>query len=1036
MAGDATLMRGTGSDRRRSTGSSGLLAKIAFCAGAGALVLMVTPTSVLQSIASLGFKSKATNRPIETRVSGELVWAPFRTSPAAESSESGASASVIGTASGNVRGTEAPADRHAAGVAQLLAGHPRAALPILTMEAESSNRGEAWSDLAAVLYETAMRDEAPELLAESLAATDRALSLQPQSPEALFNRAIVIEHLGLRDDAREAWERYLAVDSISEWADEARTHRDSLSPEEAFLERLDRQYDRVATDPALAMALTRSDPFGARGMAVKEVLGRWGKAALLHDEREADRQLRVARQLGAAVAVVQGDRLLERSVAAIDASSGTKRSSLASGHAQYRDGLQAYSERRPGDAERLLRRAAEAFETARSPMVLPARLFAANMVYEQGRHDESEREMEGLLAVVSADFPAYRVLLLREIGKYQISRADWGGAINTIGECISRFDGLDEASNASGMRRALAFVYDRIGDPATAWKYRLVALHGLGGRSSADLEKAVASVADAAMLRHRWRTALSFLSLEIDIATRIKDDLQLAATPLIRAVVRDQLGDETGALADIASAKQAMGRTKDPAYHAYLRVAELRASAMLSSTPPAQAESLLNEAIEYQATQSDPLKLPGLFLQRARARRKMGNVADAMADIRRGIAELERGRKSLPAGEARWGAFHAAEELFDEGIDLAISLNDAEAAFRFAESARARGLLDSYERSAVLDYRRLPAGTVVVEYASLPSKLIIFTADRAGVRFTTVDCGREKLTAEADGFGEAIRQTGSAVRDTRSSALYRRLIEPVAVQLSSATTVVFVPDKATSMVAFSALADSHGQYLIEKYPIVIAASASAFVAATERRGEVTSPRSALVLSASESGAGAGALPYAGGEGRRVARSYRIFTLLSDDAVEFEELVKRAPQADVIHFAGHAIGDDRGIEPASIVLRDKGHERRVGVAEIAKLHLRPASIVVLAGCSTARGERRAAEGVISVAHGFLSAGASSVVATLWPIDDQAASVFFPRLHEKLSEGLSAAEALRAAQLESIRRGDVPASLWAAVQNIGS
>ncbi|HXH91265.1 MAG TPA: tetratricopeptide repeat protein, partial [Thermoanaerobaculia bacterium] len=382
---------GQGSDRWRSTGSGGLLAKIVFFAGASALVLMVIPTSVLQSISSLGFKSKATTRTIETRVSGERAWAPFRTSPPAELSKS-ALASVIGAASGNVRGTEAPADRHAAGVAQLLAGHPRAALPILTAEAEKSNRGEAWIDLAAVLHETAMHEDAPELLAESLAASDRALSLQPQSPEALFNRAIVIEHLGLRDDAREAWERYLALDSISDWADEARTHRDGLSPEEAFLDRLDRQYDRVATDPALAMALTRSDPFGARGMAAKEVLGRWGKATLLHDERKADLHLRVARQLGAAVAAVQGDRMLERAVAAIDASSGTKRSLLASAHSEYSDGLQVYAANRPGDAELLLRRAAAAFETARSPMILPARLFAANMVYEQGHHDESERE--------------------------------------------------------------------------------------------------------------------------------------------------------------------------------------------------------------------------------------------------------------------------------------------------------------------------------------------------------------------------------------------------------------------------------------------------------------------------------------------------------------------------------------------------------------------------------------------------------------------------------------------------------------------
>ncbi|HWS72487.1 MAG TPA: CHAT domain-containing protein, partial [Thermoanaerobaculia bacterium] len=98
--------------------------------------------------------------------------------------------------------------------------------------------------------------------------------------------------------------------------------------------------------------------------------------------------------------------------------------------------------------------------------------------------------------------------------------------------------------------------------------------------------------------------------------------------------------------------------------------------------------------------------------------------------------------------------------------------------------------------------------------------------------------------------------------------------------------------------------------------------------------------------------------------------------------------------------------------------------------------RASCVVVLAGCGTSRGERRAAEGVISVAHGFLSAGAPSVIATLWPIDDDKASRFFPRLHRRLAEGLAPAEALRAAQLESIRNGDIPSSLWAAVQDIGS
>ena len=1037
MAGDATLTIGQGSYRQHPFGAGGrLVARVALFAGVGISVMLGSRSSVRESIASIISPAGPVARSLEPRLSGGFAWAPFRASARDGSPGSGVHSPVLGSALTTLRGASTQVSRHSEGIAQLLAGHPRRALSSLTVAAEQSNDPAVWSDLAAVLYEIAVRDEAPDLLADALAASDRALSRQPQFPEALFNRAIVLERLGLRDDAREAWERYRINDSGSGWASEAQSHIDALAPEKPFLERLDHAYDRVGNDPAEAMALVRSDPFGARGMGSKEVLGRWGKAVLGRDGFEADRHRNVARQLGAAVALAEGDRMLERAVAVIDAAGDQARTQLALAHSNYRDGLQAIQENRPGDAEPLLRRAAAAFEAAGSPMVLPASFFAANAVFTQGHHDDAEREYEELVKTVSADFPAYRAFLLRQLGACRVSRADWGAAITTLEQSVSIFDRLGEIQNASAVRRLLANVYDRIGDPATAWKYRLAALRCLGARSSAELETGVASIADAAMLRHEWWTALSFLSLEIRIAHRLHDDLQLAATPLIRAAVRDQLGDGAGASADIAEAKEAMARTKDPAYSAYLRIAALRASAMLSATPPAKAEALLSEAISYQSAQGDQLRLPGLFLQRARTRRKIADVTGAMADIRRGIAELEEHRRSLPQGEARWGAFHAAEDLFDEGIDLAMSADDAESAFRFAESARARTLLDTYGSPPVLDYKKLPEGTVVVEYVSLPSRLVIFTAAASGVRAVTVECTREKLTAEADALGETLRQPPTAARNDRSAAMYRRLIEPVAIQLLAATAVVFVPDRATSTVPFSALTDRRGKYLIEQYPIVVAASAAAFVAAAQRRGEVPAPRHALVISASEPGADAGALTFADAEARRVARVYHSATRLVDEAAQLDELARRAPEADVIHFAGHAMGDDRGIEPASIVLRQGGHERRVGVAEIAKLRLRSTSVVVLAGCSTARGERRSAEGVISVAHGFLSAGAPSVIATLWPIDDEASSIFFPRLHEKLAEGLSPAEALRQVQLESIRRGDVPASLWAAVQNIGS
>ena len=68
--------------------------------------------------------------------------------------------------------------------------------------------------------------------------------------------------------------------------------------------------------------------------------------------------------------------------------------------------------------------------------------------------------------------------------------------------------------------------------------------------------------------------------------------------------------------------------------------------------------------------------------------------------------------------------------------------------------------------------------------------------------------------------------------------------------------------------------------------------------------------------------------------------------------------------------------------------------------------------------------------------FLQAGAHAVIATLWPINDRWAAEFFPRVHRHLANGAPAAEALRLAQLESIRRSPRDGKfLWAAVQAVG-
>lgn len=88
-------------------------------------------------------------------------------------------------------------------------------------------------------------------------------------------------------------------------------------------------------------------------------------------------------------------------------------------------------------------------------------------------------------------------------------------------------------------------------------------------------------------------------------------------------------------------------------------------------------------------------------------------------------------------------------------------------------------------------------------------------------------------------------------------------------------------------------------------------------------------------------------------------------------------------------------------------------------EIYNLDL-DADLVVLSACRTALGKEVHGEGLIGLTRGFMYAGASRVVSSVWNVDDRASALLMSRFYTAmLSKGLSPASALREAQLSLLR-----------------
>jgi CHAT domain len=126
----------------------------------------------------------------------------------------------------------------------------------------------------------------------------------------------------------------------------------------------------------------------------------------------------------------------------------------------------------------------------------------------------------------------------------------------------------------------------------------------------------------------------------------------------------------------------------------------------------------------------------------------------------------------------------------------------------------------------------------------------------------------------------------------------------------------------------------------------------------------------------------------------------------------------------LHFATHGLLDNERPELSGVALSllDRGGREQDGflrLVEIYNLRL-AAELVTLSACETGLGKQVSGEGIVGLTHGFLHAGASRVLVSLWKVDDRATARLMGRVYEGIFRAkLSPAAALRKAQLSLLQ-----------------
>ncbi|CAH3186183.1 unnamed protein product [Porites lobata] len=147
--------------------------------------------------------------------------------------------------------------------------------------------------------------------------------------------------------------------------------------------------------------------------------------------------------------------------------------------------------------------------------------------------------------------------------------------------------------------------------------------------------------------------------------------------------------------------------------------------------------------------------------------------------------------------------------------------------------------------------------------------------------------------------------------------------------------------------------------------------------------------------------------------------------LTGEAATKEEVLRRIDSVALIHIAAHggkeageiALAPNPGWQSKTRIPTEEDYMLKMSDLQAIKLRAR---LVVLSCCHSGQGDV-SSEGVVGMARAFLFAGARSVLASLWAIDDEATMVFMECFYQHLRVGESASTALQKA-MKCLRDSD--------------
>lgn len=224
--------------------------------------------------------------------------------------------------------------------------------------------------------------------------------------------------------------------------------------------------------------------------------------------------------------------------------------------------------------------------------------------------------------------------------------------------------------------------------------------------------------------------------------------------------------------------------------------------------------------------------------------------------------------------------------------------------------------------------------------------------------------------------------------------------------------LIILPDGLLNFLPFEALQEEE-DFLLENHIIKYGFSSSTYFFDRKKKTESMHALGFAPLVYSDS---LNLEPLEGGliELKPLRKKYSSHILLNDRATK-AELLQLINDVSLVHISSHASGGSDLDEFPWVATQDA----KIFLPEIYELNLN-SDLVVLSACETNIGRQVKGEGVLSLTRAFTQAGAKSVIASQWKVNEKSTQEIMNDFYANVSKGQMKAEALNIAKMNFVRK----------------